>query len=78
MFNTIREFLEYVERFYGVGGIYDMGATFDQIVKAWDVYICRTPVEDIDFDSVDRERIRDILIEDFGLVFPEGNIKIAA
>ncbi len=66
------EFLDYVFSFYGKGGIYDMGATKDQILSALHDY-----TQDPDFiswcegDSVDRERVRDILINKFNLVFPD-------
>jgi|SaaInlLV_10m_DNA_1039704.scaffolds.fasta_scaffold65519_2 hypothetical protein len=78
--NMIQEFIAYVRDFYGVGGIYDMGATVDQITSATDKYTSMVGFNEEDSfsfcgDSLDREKVRDIMIETFGLVFPEGNIK---
>ena len=74
------DFLAYVEDFYGKGGIYDMGATSEQIIVATQKLIDRVgtdPEDSFSFcgDSLDREKVRDIMIEDFGLVFPQGGIK---
>ena len=67
------EFLDYVFSFYGKGGIYDMGATKDQILSAFHDY-----TQDPDFssrwcdgDSIDRETGSGILINKFNLVFPD-------
>lgn len=65
------EFLVYVESFYGKGGIYDMGATGEQIIAATQKYINQVNT-DFCGDSFDREKVRDIMIEDFGLFFPHG------
>lgn len=62
------EFISYVSDFYGKGGIYDMGATGDMILSATMKYI--RSGKDFCGDSVDREFIRDIMIDDYGLVFP--------
>jgi hypothetical protein len=67
---TKTEFLSYVNDFYGPGGIYDMGVTTDDLLAAY-LQLASSPDYTIEFDSVDRERIRDILIEDFGYKFPE-------
>lgn len=68
------KFVDYVFSFYGAGGLYDMGATKEQIREATKV---RLENKDCPFDgdSVDRELVRDILIEKFGLVFPEAPLK---
>ena len=63
------EFINYVKKFYGPGGLYDMGATDDQIFEATQIYIGRGA--DFAGDSFDREAVRDILIRDFGLKFPD-------
>ena len=63
-------FVEYVFDFYGDNGIYDMGATRDQIVDAIKICFDKFGEENFCSDSVDRERVRDIMIEEFGLVFP--------
>jgi hypothetical protein len=62
------EFINYVRSFYGPGGIYDMGATYDMIVDATIQYLTTEGICWCDGDSTDREMVRDILIERFGLV----------
>jgi len=64
------DFVVYVEEFYGKGGIYDMGATSKQILEATQQYISKGEIEFCG-DSLDREKVRDIMIEQFGLKFPE-------
>lgn len=72
----MKTFKAYVASFYGPGGVYDMGATAKQISDATKIYRKRladgvTPGATWgDGDSLDRERVRDILIEKFGLKFP--------
>ena len=78
--DCIIDFCAYVEDFYGVGGVYDMGATPAHIIEATQKYIDQVgtnPEDSFSFagDSLDREKVRDIMIEDFGLKFPEGGIK---
>ena len=62
------EFVNYVMSFYGPGGIYDMGATYDMIVDATIQYLTTPDVKWANGDSYDREQVRDILIDRFGLV----------
>lgn len=69
--SQICDFLAYVGDFYADGGLYDMGATSRQIVDAFDIYARRVGYENLALDSVDREGVRDVMIEQFGLVFPE-------
>jgi hypothetical protein len=47
-----------------------MGVTTDDLLAAY-LQLANRPDCTIEFDTVDRERIRDILIEDFGYKFPE-------
>ena len=70
------EFVIYVMKFYGAGGIYDMNATEDMILEATQKYIS----EGGDFcgDSIDRELVRDIMIRDYGLKFPTVPIRKVA
>ena len=53
--------------FYGPNGIYDYGFTPEQINLATQLYKCRMEDEvgqtEFEGDSVDRERIRDIILE---------------
>lgn len=67
--NNKKEFLLYVEQFYGVNGIYPMNATPEQIKKATKILLSKN--NDVEFDSIDREKVRDILISEFNLVFPQ-------
>ena len=64
-------FVNYVLSFYGPGGLCDMGATSEQ-VKAATLEYWRSGADYLvdDLDSVVREAVRDILIAQFGLVFP--------
>lgn len=63
------EFVKYVHEFYGRNGLYDMGATYQQICLAIS-QLLTVHKTNVAFDSVDRERVRDIMIERFGLKFP--------
>ena len=68
--SQICNFLAYVGDFYAEGGVYDMGATSRQILDAFDIYANRVGYENLALDWVDREGVRDVMIEQFGLVFP--------
>ncbi len=63
------DFILYVYSFYGKGGVYPMGATIEMIMDAVGILLTE---EDWNFagDSIDRERVRDILISQYGLKFP--------
>jgi len=63
------EFVVYVHEFYGPEGIYPMGATIGTICSATQTLLEREGTN-VQFDSLDRERVRDIMIEEHGLVFP--------
>ena len=62
------EFINYVRSFYGPGGIYSMGATDEMIIDATIQYLTSPDAKWGDGDSFDREMVRDIMIERFGLV----------
>ena len=72
------EFIIQVKEFYGKGGIYDMGADDMQILMALTQHLKKVGYYGKDntggfaADSVDREKVRDILISDFGLVHPNA------
>ena len=70
-----KEFIDYVFDFYGKDGIYDMGATKDQIATATNIRLKNLKYAKLPFDgdTIDREILRDILIEKFALKFPEAN-----
>ena len=63
----INEFVDYVCDFYGKNGIYDMGATVSQIQTATIHYIGSDDSLPFYGDSLDRERVRDILTSKFNL-----------
>lgn len=62
------EFINYVRSFYGPGGIYDMGATDEMIINATIQYLTSEGAKWGNGDSYDREMVRDIMIDTFGLV----------
>ena len=66
------EFYDYVLSFYGPGGIYPMGATLELIEQATQDLIRILEIKDQEFcgDSVDRELVRDLLIDKYKLQFP--------
>ena len=66
------EFYDYVLSFYGSGGIYPMGATLELIEKATNDLIQILNIKGQEFcgDSVDRELVRDLLIDKYKLQFP--------
>ena len=61
------EFVDYVYDFYGKNGIYDMGATRDNITTATIDYVSSDDSLPFYGDSLDRERVRDILTSKFNL-----------
>ena len=70
------DFYDYVLSFYGEGGIYDMGATLDEVMEATAKYL-KNPETRFEGDSFDREMVRDIMIRDYGLEFTVPKIKLA-
>ena len=70
---TMTEFYDYVLSFYGPGGIYPMGATLELIEQATQDLIRILEIKDQEFcgDSVDRELVRDLLIDKYKLQFPQ-------
>jgi len=63
----MNEFIDYVYSFYGEDGIYDMGATRDNITTATIDYLASDDSLPFYGDSLDRERVRDILTSKFNL-----------
>jgi hypothetical protein len=69
---TLIEFFDYVLDFYGKGGIYDFGASRKDIITATVIYINKGLTDESENyawgygDSLDRERVRDILIDILG------------
>ena len=91
--NSLTEFVDYVWSFYGEHDdtLYPIfGLTKKDIVDAYNIYIERIEKGDLEYahyswgdgDSLDRERVRDILLEEYNYKYvPEtdltGNINIA-
>ena len=83
LLQTMDEFTKYVYSFYGQKGIYPMRYngqtsttkkhTVSIIKKAIKIHIARLELAGNEFlaDSMDREMVRDIMIDDFGLLFPD-------
>lgn len=57
----MNEFVEYVASFYSEGGIYDIKATKEEIVKATKIRMLFTGMP-FDGDSVDRELVRNVIL----------------
>jgi hypothetical protein len=56
-------FTQYMLDFYGPNGVYPLGFTSIQIGLAVQLYKCRLPEgEEFCGDSLDRERVRDIIL----------------
>lgn len=60
-------FIDYVYNFYGPHGVYELGITREQIAASTMRYISMLEPDEFCGDSVDRERVRDIMIDDFDL-----------
>lgn len=60
----VREFVDYVESFYGDDGIYDLGfkVTREKIWLATAMHLMRLVDDSFEGDSMDREIVRDIMI----------------
>ena len=60
-------FTQYLLDFYGPNGIYDYNFTVSEINLATQLYQCRMTAdydqEEFEGDSVDRERVRDIVLQ---------------
>jgi len=70
--SMMTEFYDYVLSFYGKDGLYPMGATIELIQKATQDLIQILNIKGQEFcgDSVDREFVRDLLIDKYKLQFP--------
>lgn len=70
----LSQFYQYVLSFYGKGGLYPMNANIDDIAAATDISIKKYGADRFCGDSLDREIVRDILIDDFGYDWPAPRI----
>ena len=60
---TLNDFVDYTYSFYGDDGIYPLGFTKEQILFATKLYIATLDIDqEFCADTVDRERVRDIII----------------
>jgi hypothetical protein len=60
---TQSDFVEYVYNFYGPAGIYPMPAlTHAELSKTIQVYLGIVGTDNFAADSIDRERVREILL----------------
>ena len=57
------QFTRYCLSFYGARGIYDMNATPEEIEEATAERLARFPNLEFCGDTVDREKVRDIMLE---------------
>jgi hypothetical protein len=64
----INYFIQYCFDFYGKDGVWPLGATENQIAKALCIHLADDSRPEFCGDTVDRERVRDILMEQFKLV----------
>ena len=57
----INDFYQYVDSFYNINyGVYRLTNT-KTIIAACDDYLFTMDLSEVEFDSIDRERVRDIL-----------------
>ena len=72
------KFYAYVLSFYGRDGLYPMGATVHDIIAATKILVDALALMPspggFEGDSMDREDVRDILIKDFGYVWPARTV----
>ena len=61
--SEILDFVEYCLNFYGPGGIYDYGFTFDEICRGMIKRFGYRPSLDFDGDTVDRELVCEMVFE---------------
>ena len=68
----INDFIDYTLTFYGPDGIYPMGANRTVVRKATNDIIRIIEIKGEEFcgDSIDRELVRDLLIDKYNLKFP--------
>jgi len=61
--SEILDFVEYCLDFYGPGGVYDYGFTFDEICRGMIKRFGYRPSLDFEGDTVDREYVREMVFE---------------
>lgn len=58
---SLSQFIEYCLDFYGPGGIYPLGMSEDEVTKAVRL-LDLIGQEDLELDSIDREKVRDVVL----------------
>ena len=59
--SSLSQFIEYCVSFYGPGGIYPLGMSEDEVTKAVRL-LDLIGQEDLELDSIDREKVRDVVL----------------
>jgi hypothetical protein len=69
--DEINQFIDYVLSFYGPDGLYPMSANRTVVRKATNDIIRIAKIKGTSFcgDSIDREQVRDLLIDKYNLQF---------
>ena len=58
---SLSQFIEYCLDFYGPGGIYPLGMSEDEVTRAIRL-LDLIGQEDLELDSIDREKVRDVVL----------------
>ena len=58
---SLSQFIEYCVSFYGPGGVYPLGMSEDEVTRAIRL-LDLIGQEDLELDSIDREKVRDIVL----------------
>jgi hypothetical protein len=58
---SLSQFIEYCVSFYGPGGVYPLGMSEDEVTKAVRL-LDLIGQEDLELDSIDREKVRDVVL----------------
>jgi hypothetical protein len=58
---SLSQFIDYCLDFYGPGGIYPLGMSEDEVTRAVRL-LDLIGQEDLELDSIDREKVRDVVL----------------
>jgi hypothetical protein len=58
---SLSQFIEYCLSFYGPGGVYPLGMSEDEVTRAIRL-LDLIGQEDLELDSIDREKVRDVVL----------------
>ena len=59
--SSLSQFIEYCLSFYGPGGVYPLWMSEDEVTKAVRL-LDLIGQEDLELDSIDREKVRDVVL----------------